>query len=160
LAVALGGILAVAMAWHMLMDGRPEHAYPVARLASTIEAVEHRPTIAAIGSDHAIAFPLVRMVHGQWVRQVPSMWITEGVRRLKTQNPPPQRLAQLDAYMRLDRDLLVADLQRRQPAIILVDTAPVDMLASARADGELARELGAYREVARIERVVVLRRDP
>jgi predicted glycosyltransferase len=73
--------------------------------------------------------------------------------------PPPETAARIADYMALDRRLLVGDIRRARPDIILVEKAPTDWEAWARADPEIAELLKPYSEVVTMNNVLVLKRE-
>lgn len=129
-------------------------------LARTIEASAPRPTMLNISSDIAVGHPLVRDLRGSWVSRVCSQWITTGALIRTRRGADAATAAHLSAYAERDRALLVEDIARGKPDIILVDRIRFDWLRWAMADAALARQLGDYTELATIDKVLVLRRNP
>src|SRR5712671_911549 len=128
-------------------------------LAGPIRQAKPHPTMLEISSDPAIGQPLVREVGGRWVGTVSFLWITMGGQWRRThESLPPETAARIADYMALDRRLLVGDIRRARPDIILVEKAPTDWEAWARADPEIAELLKPYSEVVTMNNVLVLKR--
>lgn len=117
-----------------------------------------KPKVIAITSDIAIGHPLTRALNGIWVGRVCSQWIATGAKVLRLQTTDPslrKRYDELEAY---DLRLLIEDIQRGKPDIILVDRIRYDWLEWAMSKPALARELENYRKLDEILDVVILRR--
>jgi hypothetical protein len=113
----------------------------------------------AITSDISLGHPLVREVGGVWVGRVCSNWISTGVllrRRFETLDA--KTATQLDAYEAFDRAMLVEDIARSRPDLILVEKGYFDWDAWARSDPRLREQLEAYREADVSPVIVILQR--
>lgn len=128
-------------------------------LAEPIARVAPRPSVLAITSDIAIGHPLTRQLRGRWVGRVCSQWIAVGARLLRNETQDQEVRARYDALEVQDRGILVEDIRKAKPDIILVDRIRFDWLAWAKADPVLAGELAKYRAVATINDVMILRRN-
>lgn len=117
-----------------------------------------RPSVIAITSDIAIGHPLTRAVNGTWVGRVCSQWVTVGARLLKLETDDQAKRARYDALEAFDRDLLLEDIRRAKPDIILVDRIRFDWLKWAQDDARIARELENYRPLDTVNDVMILRR--
>jgi hypothetical protein len=113
----------------------------------------------AITSDISLAYPLVRQVGGVWVGRVCSNWITTGVvLRRRSETLDAKTAARLDAYEAFDRAMLVEDIARSRPDVILVEKLSFDWEAWARSDLRLREQLDAYREVETLNGIMILQR--
>jgi hypothetical protein len=74
---------------------------------------------------------------------------------LKTEKSPAVT-AQLERYAARDRVMLLEDIRREKPDIILLDA---DWAAKTRMDPALSGELKAYREASRGQGIIILRRQ-
>jgi hypothetical protein len=128
-------------------------------LAETISKSAPRPSILSISSDIAVGHPLTRQLGGNWVGRVCSQWIAAGALILKLETPDLASRAKLDGYESRDRKMLIEDIRRAKPDIILVDRIRFDWLAWAKADPALASELSNYRALDTINDVLILRRN-
>ena len=78
------------------------------RLRTILDSLPVGTTYASLSPTHGVTFPLVQDVGGEWAMRLPSLW------------PVMSDAAQDPATQARLRRLVVADLQRRSPQIILV----------------------------------------
>lgn len=117
-----------------------------------------RPTVIGITSDIAVGHPLTRALGGKWVGRVCSQWITAGAKILKAETSDPVQRARYDELEAYDRNLLIEDIRRAKPDIILVEQISFDWMKWALSDAVLARELDNYFTLAHLHRTLILRR--
>lgn len=117
-----------------------------------------RPTVIGITSDIAVGHPLTRALGGKWVGRVCSQWITAGAKILKAETADPVQRARYDELEAYDRNLLIEDIRRAKPDIILVEQISFDWMKWAMSDAVLARELDNYFPLAQLHRTLILRR--
>ena len=128
-------------------------------IAAKIRQLGPHPTMLAITSDISLAYPLVRQVGGVWVGRVCSNWITTGVvLRRRSETLDAKTAARLDAYEAFDRAMLVEDIARSGPDVILVEKLSFDWEAWARSNLRLREQLDAYREVETLNGIMILQR--
>jgi hypothetical protein len=143
------GLVAVGFNWLTLEpDFTP--------LAETIRRYATQPRMLVISSDFALGHPLVRQLRGQWVQRVGSLWITICAEWLLKREHSPAAAALLESYVARDRAMLLEDIRREKPDIILVDQ---DWEAYTRSDPALSELLKAYDEVSREQGIIILRRQ-
>ena len=125
--------------------------------ASDVEALKPaiarrfpHPRVLAITGNLSVSHPLTREIGGVWVGTFASQWITENVHSLLRKAPQiePQRRARLEALEQMDRNILIGDLRKGDPDIVLLDkrTSYVDWKAWAK-QPELAALLCAYEPI-------------
>jgi hypothetical protein len=144
----LAGAIFVWM--NFAIDMRPLRE-PIARVAT-------KPSVLAITSDIAVGHPLTRALDGTWVGRGSGQWIATGAKILKldaTDGTLRRRYDELEAY---DRNILIEDIRRAKPDIILVDRIRFDWYEWAKGDAPLLRELENYRTLEQINGVLILRR--
>ncbi len=91
--------------------------------------------------------------------QSPCLWITIGVRwREAHEKLAPEERARLERYRAFDRGLLIEALRRAKPDLIVIQNEPIDWVAWARADREIADLLRPYREAVTTNEILVLKR--
>ncbi len=125
---------------------------------SVIAKSAPRPSVIGITSDIAVGHPLTRALGGRWVGRVCSQWITAGAKILKAETTDPLQRARYDALEAYDRNLLIEDIRRAKPDIILVEQIRFDWMKWALSDPVLARELENYFELAHLHDTRILRR--
>ncbi|HKC32387.1 MAG TPA: hypothetical protein VKC16_02915, partial [Xanthobacteraceae bacterium] len=152
---AFGAVFMLAFYWMTTPN-----TVSMSALAGPIRQAKPHPTMLEISSDPAIGQPLIREVGGRWVGTVSFLWITFGGHWRRThESLSPETAARIADYIALDRRLLVGDIRRARPDIILVEKAPTDWEAWARADPEIAELLKSYSEVVTMNNVLVLKRE-
>lgn len=130
-------------------------------LAASIRAMMGKPTILALSDDLSIGHPATRQAGGTWVGRVPTLWITDYVNyRLGHETLDAAAVAALKAYAARDRDMLMEDIVRNKPDLILAQVAPEgsNWLQWARSDPGLAKVLEPYRPARTVGDVLILYR--
>jgi hypothetical protein len=134
-------------------------AVNMAPLIDPIRTLKARPSMLTITSDIAVGHPLVRELEGKWVSRVGALWISAGVfRRAVDEQLTPDEKAALKLLAARDRDMLVDDIRRNRPDIILVEKGVFDWEAWARSEPLVAAELAHYREAGRVAAFLILQR--
>lgn len=152
-AISIAGLMFGTFAWYAKMpDNRA--------LAAPIRASVANPVMLNIsgGGLVAMGFPLTRQLNGTWASRTCGQWISAGVLFAKSVGVDAQTSAQLDRYMRRDRTMLLEDIRRTKPDIILADRERYDWYKWALGDEALARELENYRPLEQVNGVLILRR--
>ena len=150
-ALALSLLAGTTFVWmNFAIDMRPLYA--------TISRSVSNPKVLAITSDIAIGHPLTRALGGTWVSRVSGQWIVTGAKILKLDEPGPALRARYDALEAQDRNMLIEDIRRAKPDIILIDRIRFDWHMWAKSDAALSRELENYRPLDEISGVLILRR--
>jgi hypothetical protein len=124
-------------------------------LAETIHRHVAQPKVLVISWNLALGHPLVRQVGGKWAQRVGSLWITESAEMLLETEKSPETAARLAQYVARDRRMLLEDIDREKPDIILLDG---DWEERVRADVALAERLGAYSEIGRVQKIIIFQR--
>jgi hypothetical protein len=137
----------------------PRHTQAI---VETIEKIAPRPTIAMIGGDMSVGFPITRLVQGTWAQRAVSRWMAANAYRIRTElSVAPDVAAAMARYETLDRSMLRDDIVSKRPDILLVEADPTqsfDWLVWARADPQLAAALDDYDLVKQIDDVQIWRR--
>jgi hypothetical protein len=147
-----GVAIAACFSWNNL-------AGDTSTIAARIRQLGPHPTMLAITSDISLGHPLVREVGGTWVGRVCSNWITNGILlRRRSETLDDKTAARLDAYEAVDRAMLVEDIARSRPDLILVEKVYFDWETWARSDPALREQLEAYRVADTLNGIVILQR--
>ncbi|QUD88478.1 GtrA family protein [Phenylobacterium montanum] len=149
----IGSCAALSMGWSNVKGDYHQLNAPVAAL------VPH-PRLLSISADIALGHPLTRELHGHWVGSVCSQWMTAGVlAQARAGHLSLARRTRLRQFVGLDRRILVNDILRGRPDIILVSVGGFDWGAWARADPALAAALAPYRPVRTVDGVAIWARS-
>lgn len=129
-------------------------------LAAAVARLDPAPRLLMVSGDIQVGFPLVRLTRGTWVQRQPFLWLAASAIRLRMLTPPAQRQPELYArYEAMERRILVEDIMKGQPGIILAETNPArDWLGWAMADAQFARLFARYEFVAKVEHIAIYRR--
>jgi hypothetical protein len=112
-------------------------------LSRALARLPPHPRLLEISGNVGVGHPLVREIGGVWLQSVCSLWITNSVGKLIAADPDNLALAQkLAPYLEMDRDMLVADIQRRRPDAILITKWGADR---AWQDPKVSAALADYR---------------
>jgi hypothetical protein len=126
-------------------------------LVEPIRRIKPHPTLLAISTDIGVGHPLVRQVGGTWVGTVGSLWIAMGAHwLLANRQNDPAMAARLAAYAARGRAMLIEDIRRGQPEVLVISTNTVEWLHE---DPVLAGLLSNYVRMNTLDDVIILRRS-
>ena len=153
--LALGALAVIAQAswaWSgIVWDSR--------QLRAVLERIQPHPRLLAISSELSVGHPLVRQLGGTWLSRGPCLWnLRGGQERIEREVLDDATLAQIRAYGRAERDMLLQDIRNGKPDIVLVQINVVDWGKWAAADAEIAAQLAAYADRGTYDGVQVLQR--
>jgi hypothetical protein len=148
--VAFAVLFSVSLPWFdRAFDARPLQA-PVAQLGP-------HPKILAITGEPGIGYPLTRALDGVWVSRQQAIWVAGYLRYRKLHGQlDPQQEPALNRYADRERAMLVEDIIKNPPTVVLVDNLTDDWNAWLRANPDVADLLKNYRLVETINGVDLL----
>jgi hypothetical protein len=152
-AMALAAVLFVGgAAWMNDASDAGALIAPVARLGP-------HPKLLVLSAEPSIGHPLVRSVGGEWVSGQQGLWVHEFVARLRRTRQFDARFdARLSAYEAREHAMLIDDIKRSPPSVVLVDNLLSNWGDRLRADPELNALLKPYRLVETVDRIDILAR--
>ncbi|MDQ0471180.1 hypothetical protein [Labrys wisconsinensis] len=117
------------------------------------------PSMVLIGHGLGVGHPLVRRLQGVWVDPMACRWISGNAALLLGEGvADPERRQAIEGYARLDRERLVAAIERFRPDVVLVQDETWRAWVAAHA--EVAGALAPYRVAQTFGGVsIMLRRD-
>ena len=141
-----------SMLWFdVAFDARPLQA-SVARLGP-------HPKILAITAEPGIGHPLVRALDGTWVSRQQGLWVAGYLHYMRQHGMlDPQREKTLDVYAERERAMLIEDIKRTQPTVLLVDNLTGDWEAWLRANPDIGNLLKDFRPVETLNGIDILSR--
>jgi hypothetical protein len=99
-----------------------DKAFDARALQASIARLGPHPKILAITGEPGLGHPLTRALEGTWVSRQQSLWVAAYLHNLRGgASIDPERNAVLEAYAARERAMLVEDIQKNQPTIVLVD---------------------------------------
>ena len=158
-AVRLAGYIGFSVLFlssmHWMNDASDARALqkPVARLGP-------HPKLLVLSSEGSIGHPLVRAVGGEWVSRQQGLWVREFVRRLRGDHlVTPEQDSKLDFYAARERAMLIEDIKKMPPTVVLIDNQLSDWGAWLRADPEVSELLKPYKFSQTVQHFDILTRD-
>jgi hypothetical protein len=152
-AIALFAVLfARSMLWFdVAFDARP--------LQASVAQLGPHPRILAITAEPGLGHPLVRALEGTWVSRQQGLWV-EAYLQYMRQHAMIARQADpvLDAYAARERAMLVEDIKRVQPSVVLVDNLTGEWSAWLQSHPDVADLLSDYRLVETVNSIDILRK--
>jgi hypothetical protein len=152
-AIVLFAILfARSMLWFdVAFDARPLQA-AVARLGPN-------PRILAITAEPGLGHPLVRALNGTWVSRQQGLWVEAYLEYMRQHDMiGPQANPALDFYAARERAMLIEDINRGRPSVILVDNLTGDWSAWLQSHPDVSGLLRDYQLAETINGIEILSR--
>jgi hypothetical protein len=152
-AISIAGLMFGTFSWYAKLPDNRAFAAP-------IRASVSNPVMLNIsgGGLVSMGFPLTRQLNGTWASRTCGQWISAGVLIAKSRGVDAETSALLDRHMERDRVMLLEDIRRTKPDIILADREKYDWYEWALSDERLAAELQNYRPLEQVNGVLILRR--
>ncbi len=145
-------LFSASMLWfNNAFDAKPLEA-SVARLAA-------HPKILAITAEPGVGHPLVRSLNGTWVSRQQALWVAAYAKRLRLESRlDARRDAMLAAYEARERAMLIDDIRKNSPDVVLVDNLTGDASAWLQEHPNVMDMLKPYRRVETLNRIDILKR--
>jgi hypothetical protein len=137
--IVFAALFSASLLWFdVAFDARPLQA-PVARLGP-------HPKILAITAEPGLGHPLTRALNGVWVSRQQGIWVAGYLRYMRLHGQvDPQNEAVLNSYVERERAMLIEDIRKNPPTVVLVDNLTGDGDAWLRANPDVADLLKDYR---------------
>ncbi|HLW89700.1 MAG TPA: hypothetical protein VKS78_00170 [Roseiarcus sp.] len=146
--LALAGVCAMAYLWFMEIHGASLwllHLYPPSPLEQAAATLKPHPTVLSITQRLEVGPPFARRIGGVWAQRVGALWLTSGARRIIADSgDDPAVIARMQPYLRLDRDMLIDDINRNRPDIVVISNRYGEYRNWAFADPLIAAALADY----------------
>jgi len=105
------------------------------------------------GSEH----PLVRALNGTWVLRQQGLWVEAYLKYMRQHGViGPQADPALDAYAARERAMLIEDINRIRPSVILVDNLTDDWSAWLQSHPDVSSLLSDYQLAETINGIAIL----
>jgi hypothetical protein len=128
-----------ASQWLLHLQGTP----PLEQAAASLGP---RLRVLAITQRIDIGHPFTRRIGGVWAQRVGTLWITSGARQIIADSGGDPAVAlRMQPYLRLDRDMLVEDIRKNRPDIVLISNRGGEFRDWAFGDPVVAAALVDYR---------------
>ena len=148
--IAFAALFSTSLPWFdTAFDARLLQA-PVARLGP-------HPRILAITAEPGLGHPLVRALDGVWVSRQQAIWVAGYLRHMRLHGQiDPQQEAVLNPYAERERALLIEDIRKNPPTVVLVDNLTGDWGAWLLANPDVADLLKDFRLAETVNSVELL----
>jgi hypothetical protein len=138
-----------------------DKAFDARPLWATVAALGPHPKILAITGEPGLGHPMVRALHGTWVSRQQGLWVAGYLHTLhNTGRLDPQREATLDRYAARERAMLIEDIKKNPPTVVLVDNFSDHWSNWLTDHPDVAGMLRNYRLVTTINDIVVRAKTP
>ena len=133
-----------------------DKAFDPRPLWATVARLGPHPRILAITGEPGLGHPMVRALRGTWVSRQQGLWVAGYARNLRSRGVLDSRQeAILEQYAARERAMLIADIGKTEPTVVLVDNFS-DHWSTWLADHpDVADLLKDYRLVATINDIEV-----
>jgi predicted small integral membrane protein len=133
-----------------------DKAFDARPLWTSIARLGPHPKILAITAEPGLGHPLTRALEGTWVSRQQGLWVAAYLRNLRGGvSPSPQRQAVFEAYAARERAMLIEDIKKNEPTVVLIDNFSDNWSSWLRDNREIADLLVDYRLVATINDIEV-----
>jgi hypothetical protein len=138
-----------------------DKAFDARPLWASIARLGPHPKILAITGEPGLGHPLVRTLQGTWVSRQQALWVAGYLRNLHSAGPlePPQE-AILDRHAAKERAMLIEDIKKTEPTVVLVDNFSDHWSSWLQDNPDVADLLKDYRLVATINDIEVRAKAP
>jgi hypothetical protein len=133
-----------------------DKAFDMRPLWSTVASLGPHPKILAITGEPGVGHPLVRALDGTWVSRQQGLWVAGYLRNIRQSGPlDPQQEAMLDRYAARERAMLIEDIRKNPPTVVLVDNFSDRWSDWLQQNPDIADQLRDYHWVATINDIEI-----
>jgi hypothetical protein len=138
-----------------------DKAFDARPLWASIANLGPHPKILAITGEPGLGHPMVRALQGTWVSRQQGLWVAGYLRNLHSgASPGPQQEAVFDRYAARERAMLIEDIKKNPPTVVLVDNFSDRWSDWLRGNPDVADLLRDYRLVTTINDIEVRAKTP
>jgi hypothetical protein len=133
-----------------------DKAFDARPLWASIASLGPHPKILAITGEPGLGHPMTRALQGTWVSRQQGLWVAAYLRNPRNGLAlDPQRKAALEAYAAKERAMLIEDIRKNQPTVVLIDNFSDNWSRWLNDNPDVAGELADYRLVTTINDIEV-----
>jgi hypothetical protein len=134
-------------------------SFDARQLQASVARLGASPKILAITGEPGLGHPLVRALNGTWVSRQQGLWVETYLNYMRQHGMiGPEPNPALDAYAARERAMLIADINRIQPSVILVDNLTGNWSAWLQSHPEISGVLRDYQLVETVNGIDILKR--
>jgi hypothetical protein len=133
-----------------------DKAFDARPLWTSIARLGPHPKILAITAEPGLGHPLTRALEGTWVSRQQGLWVAAYLQNMRRDASLSLRQnAALDAYATRERAMLIEDIKKNEPTVVLVDNFSDNWSIWLRDNPDVAGLLGDYHLVATINDIEI-----
>jgi hypothetical protein len=133
-----------------------DKAFDARPLWASIAGLGPHPKILAITGEPGLGHPMTRALQGTWVSRQQGLWVAAYLRNPRNGlSLDPQRKAALEVYAARERAMLIEDIKKNQPTVVLVDNFSDNWSSWLNNNRDVAGELADYRLVTTINDIEI-----
>ena len=138
-----------------------DKAFDARPLWTSVARLGPHPKILAITAEPGLGLPLTRALEGTWVSRQQGLWVAAYLRSMRS-NPAlsARQNAALDQYAARERAMLIEDIAKNAPTVVLVDNFSDDWSLWLKDNPDVASLLSDYRLVATINNIEIRAKAP
>jgi hypothetical protein len=138
-----------------------DKAFDARPLWASVASFGPHPKILAITGEPGLGHPMTRALQGTWVSRQQGLWVAAYLRNPRNGlSQDPQRKAALEAYAAKERAMLIEDIGKNQPTVVLIDNFSDNWSSWLKDNPDVAAELADYRLVTTINDIEVRAKTP
>jgi hypothetical protein len=138
-----------------------DKAFDARPLWASVAQLGPHPKILAISGEPGVGHPMVRALQGIWVSRQQGLWVAGYLHTLHNAGRlDPQQEARLDRYATRERAMLIEDIKRNPPTVVLVDNFSDHWSGWLQQNPDVADLLRDYRLVNTINDIEVRAKTP
>ncbi|MDP1582553.1 MAG: hypothetical protein Q8M18_03905 [Bradyrhizobium sp.] len=138
-----------------------DKAFDARPLWTAVARLGPHPKILAITAEPGLGIPLTRALEGTWVSRQQGLWVAAYLRSMRSKPGLSARQnAALDQHAARERAMLIEDIARNAPTVVLVDNFSDDWSLWLRENPDVANLLGDYRLVATVNDIEIRAKPP
>jgi hypothetical protein len=133
-----------------------DKAFDARPLWTAIADLGPHPKILAITGEPGLGHPLTRALEATWVSRQQGLWVAGYLHNMRSGGPlDPGQNEALDAYAARERAMLIEDIKKNEPTVVLVDNFSANWSAWLQHNPDVANLLGDYHLVATINEIEI-----
>jgi hypothetical protein len=133
-----------------------DKAFDARPLWTSIARLGAHPKILAVSGEPGLGHPLTRALQGTWVSRQQGLWVAAYLQSMRSAAPlDPVRNAALEGYAARERAMLMEDIGKNAPTVVLVDNFSGNWSMWLQDHPDVAGLLGDYRLVATINDIEI-----
>jgi len=138
-----------------------DKAFDARPLWTSVARLGPHPKILAITAEPGLGLPLTRALEGTWVSRQQGLWVAAYLRSMRSKTGlGAHQNAALDQYAARERAMLIEDIAKNEPTVVLVDNFSDNWSTWLADNPDVASRLSDFRLVATINGIEIRAKAP